>query len=68
MAAMIESIGPVRLDLDNGKTYGRFLTAPDRAAELLNWGEVGELQIHRAAEIVKNEFGVTLNNTLEEYI
>ena len=68
MAAMIRSVGPIRPDLDNGKIYGRFLTAPDRAAVLLNWGEVGEKQIRRAAEIMKNQFGVTLNNTLEEYI
>ena len=68
MAAMIKSIGPIRPDVDNGKTYGRFLTTPDRAAELLNWGEVGELQIQRAVEIMKNEFDVTLKNTLEEYV
>ena len=68
MAAMIQSVGPIRPDPDNGQTYGRFLTAPDRAAVLLNWGEVGEKQIRRAAEMMKNQFGVTLNNTLEEYI
>ncbi len=68
MTAIVKCIGPVRPDLDNGKTYGRLLTTPGRAAALLNWGEVGDKQIQCAAEILKNEFGVTLKSTLEEYI
>lgn len=68
MAAMIKSIGPARPDPDNGKTYGRFLATPDRAAVLLNWGEVGEKQIQRAAEIMKSEFGMTLQSPPEEYV
>lgn len=68
MTAIVKCIGPVRPDPDNGKTYGRFLTTPDRAAALLNWGEVGDKQIQSAVEILKNKFGVTLKSTLEEYI
>lgn len=68
MAAIVKYIGPVRPDLDNGKTYGRLLTPPSRAAALLNWGEVGDQQIQCAAEILKDKFEMTLKSTLEEYV
>lgn len=68
MAAVIDTIGPVRPDLDNGKIYGRFMTTPARASKLLNWGDVGEAQVHRATEIVEHEFGIKLTNNIEEYV
>lgn len=68
MTAIIKSIGPAKADSDNGKTYGRLLTIPDKAALLLNWGEVGAKQIQCAAEILKNNCGVTLKNTQQEYV
>ena len=68
MAAVIDCIGSIKPDPDNGKTYGRFLTSPGRAAELLNWGEVGYAQIHRAVEIIEREFGIKLKSSVEEYV
>lgn len=68
MAAVIDSIGPIKPDPDNGKTYGRFLTSPDRAPELLNWGEVGYAQVYRATEILEREFGIKLKCNIEEYV
>lgn len=68
MAALIDSIGSAKPDPDNGKTYGRFLTTPDRAAVLLNWGEVGAKQIQCAAEILKSNCGMALKSTHEEYV
>lgn len=68
MTALIDVIGPVKPDSDNGKTYGRFLTSPKRAAELLNWGEVGFAQILSATNIIEREFGIVLSNLKEEYV
>ena len=68
MTAIVKCIGSVRPDPDNGKTYGRLLATPSRAAALLNCGEVGNKQIQCAAEILKDKFGVALKNTEEEYV
>jgi len=68
MTAVIDCIGPIRADPDNGKTYGRFLTSPDRASKLLNWGDVGYAQIYRAVEIIEREFGIKLKSSVEEYV
>lgn len=68
MAAVIDSIGPMKPDPDNGKIYGRFLTSPDRASKLFNWGDVGDAQIHRAVEIVGREYGIKLKSSVEEYV
>lgn len=61
MTALIEEIREPKPDPDRpGKwIYGRYLTAPDKAAKLLNWGEVGVSQIRDAFEIAKKEFGVS---------
>lgn len=68
MAAVIDSIGTMKPDPDNGKIYRRFLTSPDRASELLNWGDVGYAQIHRAVEIMQREYGIKLKSSVEEYV
>lgn len=59
MTAMIENIGPAKPDPDNGQTYGRFLTAPEKAAQLLNWGQVGNDQVYEAVSIARKKFGIT---------
>jgi 8-oxo-dGTP pyrophosphatase MutT (NUDIX family) len=60
MTAMIENIGEQQPDPDNGRTYGRFLTTPTKAANLLNWGEVGNKLIFEATEIAKQMFKISL--------
>ena len=58
MAALIDKVNSSRPDPDTGRTYGRFLTSPLKAVELLNWGKVGYLQISSAMEIAKKHFGI----------
>ena len=48
MAALIRNIGKKQPDPDNGKTYDRLMVAPECAAVLLQWGDVGYEQIMRA--------------------
>ena len=55
MTAIIDTIGEVKPDPDNGKTYERLLTTPSRVIELLGWGEVGKLQV--GAIVVVNAIG-----------
>ena len=60
MAAMIDKIGPKQPDPDNGETYDRLLTTPERVIELLNWGEVGASQVRGAVKIAKEQFGIKI--------
>lgn len=53
MAAKITRIGAKRPDPDTGRTYDRVFASPKRAAELLNWGDVGEQQIQAAVFAAK---------------
>ena len=68
MTAIIDNIGPVLPDPDNGETYERLLTTPSRAIELIGWGEVGEKQINEAYRIAKEKLGLTEFSGKEEYI
>ena len=68
MAALIDKVGDKIPDIANGKTYDRLLVSPSKAIELLNWGEVGYLQIMSAVEIAEAQFGVKLLLNKEEYI
>ncbi len=56
MAALIDTIGPKQPDPDNGITFNRILTTPEKAAELLNWGEIGEKIIKKAVEVAKENY------------
>ena len=66
MAALIRSIGKKQPDPDNGKTYERLMVAPECAAALLQWGDVGYEQIMRARDIVYNQYGITAESDLAE--
>ena len=68
MTALIEKIGEIKPDPDNGETYQRLLTSPSRAIELLNWGEVGKTLITQAFKIAKKEFNLVNFNDLEEFV
>lgn len=59
MVAIIDKIGEKQPDPDNGETYDRILVAPEKAIELLGWGEVGEKQIKAAYKIAQEKFGTT---------
>lgn len=68
MVAIIDNIGEVKPDPDNGETYERFLTSPSKAIELLKWGEVGKLQVEEAFRIAKESLGLKVNNDKEEFV
>lgn len=68
MTAIIDKIGPVQPDPDNGKTYERLLTSPERAIQLMNWGEVGKAQIEEAVRLARQELGLTTFSDVEEYV
>ncbi len=68
MTGFIEKIGEKRPDTDNGKIYDRLLVAPDKAIQLLNWGDVGKEQIYKAVKIMNDKYGLTLTNRMEQYV
>ena len=68
MAALIRRIGEKKPDPDNGKTYDRYMVSPERAAELLNWGDVGYEQVMKAKEVVYRQYGITGGSSKEEYV
>ncbi|MBR2468410.1 MAG: NUDIX hydrolase [Clostridia bacterium] len=68
MMAMIDSIGPSQPDPDNGQTYQRILTTPDRVIELLKWGTTGEKQVKAAVQMAKQYFGISSHLDKEEIV
>lgn len=68
MAALIRRIGERKPDPDNGKTYGRYMAAPERAAELLAWGETGYAQIMKARDTVYRKYGINRAGCEEEWV
>ena len=68
MTAMIDKIGEKLPDPDNDKTYDRLLTSPDRAIELLGWGEIGKNIISNAVSIAKEKFGLKLTCSDDEFV
>ena len=68
MAALIRRIGEKKPDPDNGETYDRYMVSPERAAELLNWGDVGYEQVMKAKEVVYRQYGITGESSKEEYV
>ena len=68
MAALIRRIGEKKPDPYNGETYDRYMVSPERAAELLNWGDVGYEQVMKAKEVVYRQYGITGGSSKEEYV
>ena len=68
MAALIRKIGKKQPDPDNGKTYDRLLVAPEKAAALLNWGDVGYSQVMKAKEVIYRRYGITEASNTEEWV
>ena len=58
MTAIIDTIGKKRPDPDNGETYDRVLTSPERAIELLGWGEIAERQVEAAVRLAREHFSL----------
>lgn len=68
MAALIRRIGEKKPDPDNGETYDRYMVSPERAAELLNWGDTGRAQVMKAKEVIYRQYGITGESSKEEYV
>ena len=68
MAALIRKIGPKQPDPDNGETYDRLMVSPEKAAELLNWGDVGTAQVMKASEVIREIYGIRYTGKLEEWV
>ena len=68
MAALINKIGKKRPDPDNGKTYDRLLVPPEKAAFLLNWGDVGHQQILAAKQTIYSLYNITECTLYEESV
>ena len=68
MAAMIRSVGEKRPDPDNGEIYDRYITTPEKAAMLLNWGDVGYKQVMAAKETVYRKYGIGAVSEAEEWV
>ena len=68
MAALIRNIGIKRPDPDNGRTYDRLLVPPEKAAFLLNWGDVGLHQILDAKQAIYTLYNITGPSDSEEYV
>jgi len=68
MVALIDKIGEIMPDPDNGKVYQRILVTPSRAIDLLKWGEIGERLINDATLLAKEKLGITIYLDKEEFI
>lgn len=68
MAALVRKIGEKKPDPDNGKIYDRCMVAPEKAAELLNWGDVGYSQIMAAKEAIYCRYGIAEACGTEEWV
>lgn len=68
MAALIRKIGEKRPDPDNGETYDRLMVSPEKAAALLNWGDVGTAQVMEARETIWRLYGIRDTGKPEEWV
>ena len=68
MVALIDKIGIKKPDEDGGRILDRVLVTPQRAIELLNWGECGERAINEACKILQEKFGISANKFEDEWV
>ena len=68
MTAMINEILEKQPDPATGDTYDRLLTTPEKAIELLKWGDSGKLLIEEAVRIAKENLGLTNFVDFDEYV
>lgn len=68
MVALIDKIGEVLPDPDNGLTYERLLTHPSKAIKYLNWGTSGELMINQAVKVATEKLNINSFLDKDEYV
>ena len=68
MIAVIKNFGEVRSDLDNGKTYKRFMCLQKNVKKYLNYKDVaGNMMIDDAIKLANEKYSFNLQNGGEEY-
>jgi len=68
MAALIEVIGERLPDPATGRTFLRALIPAAKAAENLNWGEVGKAMVRAAVRIAGEKLGIQEFGGKEEWV
>ena len=68
MLAKIKSIGEVNPDIDNGKTYKRFMVNIKNVKQYLNYPDLaGNLMIDDAIKLAKEKYNINFRDTNNEY-
>ena len=68
MLAKIKSIGEVNPDIDNGKTYKRFMVNIKNVKQYLNYPDVaGNFMIDDAIKLAKEKYG-NLEGIAQQYL
>lgn len=68
MAALIREIGIKKPDPDNGRIYDRLMVSAEKAAELLNWGDVGTAQVMKARDTICQKYGIRYTGKPDEWV
>ena len=66
MTAKIDSVGEKLPDVDGGELYDRVLVSPEKAKELLDWGDIGNRMIEKSVEIAKEKLSIKFVENIEE--
>ena len=68
MLAKIKNIGEVKPDIDNGKTYKRFMANIKNVKQYLNYPDLaGNLMIDDAIKLAKEKYNINFRDTNNEY-
>lgn len=67
MVSMIKEIGPRKPDPDNNEIYERFLTPPENAKKVLQWGDIGNKIIDCAVKAAKENFEIEFTDNVSEF-
>lgn len=68
LAAIIRFLGKPKPDPDNGRIYLRLWVSPEKAVQLLDWGDVGKKQIMQAKEMIYKRYSISGAEDCEEWV
>ena len=68
LSQIADKIGIRKPDPDNGRIYDRLMVSAERAAELLDWGDVGTAQVMKARDIICQKYGIRDTGKPEEWV
>ena len=55
-------------DPDNGRIYDRLMVSAEKAAELLDWGDVGTAQVMKARDTICQKYGIRYTGKPDEWV